>query len=98
MAEHVPASRKLGEERARELILGATKIHIAKGKKIEVFSGGVVTEEIVSKMLGATGNLRAPTIKAGDQLLVGFNEPTCLEVLDQPDLLTGLRSERRKTQ
>jgi len=81
VAEQVPASRKLGEKRARELILGAAKVSVAKGKKLEVFDGGKPTEELMEKMLGATGNLRAPTIVAGDQLLVGFNEATYREVL-----------------
>lgn len=81
MVEQVPASRKLGEERARELIRDAATIHVAKGKKLDVFEGGQAAEEFVSKLLGATGNLRAPTIVAGDQLLVGFNEATYREVL-----------------
>ena len=74
VAETVPASRKLGEERARELIKRARTIHVAKGKKVDVFDGGRATPEIVKAMLGSTGNLRAPTIVFGDQLLVGFNE------------------------
>jgi hypothetical protein len=32
-------------------------------------------------MLGATGNLRAPTIKVGSTLLVGFNEDVYSQVL-----------------
>lgn len=47
---------------------------IAKGKKVDRFDGGAPRPEIVAKMLGATGNLRAPTIVVGDTLLVGFNE------------------------
>ncbi len=78
--ETVPASRKLGEEKARDLILAAKKITIAKGKKVDVFDGGVASEEIVSKMLGSTGNLRAPTIVVGDRLVVGFNEDAYGEV------------------
>jgi hypothetical protein len=31
-------------------------------------------------MVGSTGNLRAPTIKFGDTLLVGFNEERYGEV------------------
>jgi hypothetical protein len=31
-------------------------------------------------MLGATGNLRAPTIRVGNKLLVGFNEEVYGEV------------------
>jgi arsenate reductase-like glutaredoxin family protein len=54
---------------------------VAKGRKLEVLTGGEVSQETVAKLLGATGNLRAPTIKTGDQLLVGFNEETYSEVL-----------------
>lgn len=79
--EKVSASRRLGEERARELILGAAKVFVAKGKKLEVFEGGTAGEDVVGRLLGATGNLRAPTIKAGEQLLVGFNEEVYREVL-----------------
>jgi arsenate reductase-like glutaredoxin family protein len=46
-----------------------------------VLPGGEVSQEIVAKLLGTTGNLRAPTIKTGTQLLVGFNEETYSKVL-----------------
>jgi arsenate reductase-like glutaredoxin family protein len=81
IVEQVPASRKLGEETARELAAGAAAIHIAKGRKLEVFDPGAATAEVVGKMLGSTGNLRAPTVVAGDQLLVGFNEDTYRRIL-----------------
>lgn len=80
-AELVPASRKLGAVEARRLIRDAKKVWIAKGKKVEAFAGGSATDEIVGKMLGSTGNLRAPTIRAGERLLVGFNEDTYRDVL-----------------
>lgn len=78
--EQVSASQKLGADEARELIRGASKIYIAKGKTLEEFPGGNVSQEVVDKMLGATGNLRAPTIKVGKTLLVGFNEETYRKV------------------
>lgn len=78
--EQVPASRKLGADEARELIRGASKIYIAKGKSLQEFPGGKASKEIVEKMLGATGNLRSPTIKVGKTLLVGFNEETYAKV------------------
>jgi len=66
---------------ARELIREAKKIYIAKGKKLEEFEGGSAKKEIVEKMLGSTGNLRAPTVKVGSTLLVGFNEETYSKTL-----------------
>ncbi len=72
--EKVSASAKLGATEARKLIRDAGAIYIAKGKKLDQFAGGKATKEILEKMLGATGNLRAPTVRAGKKLLVGFNE------------------------
>ena len=72
--EKVSASQKLGEPEAKDLIRGASRIYVAKGKKLDEFAGGTAKKEIVEKMLGSTGNLRAPTIRVGKKLLVGFNE------------------------
>jgi len=48
---------------------------VAKGKKVSEFKpGGKASSEIVDAMLGPTGNLRAPTIRRGKTLLVGFND------------------------
>lgn len=48
---------------------------VAKGKKVQTFKGGKnAPVEAVDAMLGATGNLRSPTIVVGKTLLVGFNE------------------------
>ena len=45
-----------------------------KGKGVLEFKGGPkLSQECVDAMLGATGNLRAPLIKVGKLLLVGFN-------------------------
>lgn len=80
-AEKVSASQKLGEADAKRLAKAAKTIHIAKGKKLDTFDGGSAKKDIVEKMLGATGNLRAPTIRVGTTLLVGFNEDVYAEVL-----------------
>jgi arsenate reductase-like glutaredoxin family protein len=81
IAEQIPASRKLGEDTARELIAAADAIYIAKGKKVDAFTREDTADDIVVKMLGSTGSLRAPTIVVGPKLLVGFNEETYQEVL-----------------
>lgn len=79
--ETVSAGKKLGEAEARKLIRDAKKIYIAKGKKLDEFDGGRATKDIVEKMLGSTGNLRAPTIKASKNLVVGFNAELYEKVL-----------------
>ncbi len=81
VTEQVSASKKLGAPQAEKLVAAVAKIYIAKGKKLDVFEGEAASDEIVTKMLGSTGNLRAPTIKVGDQLLVGFNEEIYREIL-----------------
>ena len=74
MKEVVPASRKLARKDAAELAKGASKVIVAKGKKISEFAGGKAGKDLVEAMLGPTGNLRAPTIRKGKTVLVGFNE------------------------
>ena len=49
---------------------------IAKGKKVVEFdlkADPPNERTLLKHMLGPTGNLRAPTIRYGDTLLVGFN-------------------------
>ena len=79
--EVVSASRKLGRREAAELIRSASKVIVAKGKKVSSFPGGKATEEKVAALLGPTGNLRAPTIRVGKTLLVGFDLPSFKETL-----------------
>lgn len=75
IVETVPASRKLQADDARKLLEDASKLIAMKGKKVSEFEGGKKTDdEAVAAMLGPTGNLRAPTIRVGKTLLVGFND------------------------
>jgi len=78
----VPASRKLGRTDAEALARSARKLIVSKGKKIREFEAGkAVSDEAITAMLGPTGNLRAPTVRSGNTLLVGFNEERYEEVL-----------------
>ena len=48
---------------------------VMKGKKVTKFDvGDKTTDEAVTAMLGNTGNMRAPLIRTGNLVLVGFNE------------------------
>lgn len=70
---------KLGGSEALELVRAATKVLIAKGKKVVEFDMKKAPpgmDELLKHMLGPTGNLRAPTIRAGRTVLVGFDEAT----------------------
>jgi len=73
--EQVPASKKLQASDAKELLKAASKLVVAKGKKVTEFKGADARgKEAVAAMLGPTGNMRAPTLKVGKTLLVGFND------------------------
>ena len=69
------ASRKLGRKDAAEIAKQATLVIVAKGKKVSEFKpAGKASKELVEAMLGPTGNLRAPTLRSGKTVVVGFNE------------------------
>jgi hypothetical protein len=73
--ETVPASRKLQADDAKKLLKGASRLVVAKGKKVSEFEiGSRIPAETVAAMLGPTGNLRAPTAIVGKTVLVGFND------------------------
>lgn len=63
-----------GDE-AWDLVKGADKIHIASGKKILLFTPDAENKQVImTKMLGRTGNLRAPAIRKENTFFIGFNE------------------------
>ena len=77
----VPASRKLGRKDASALVKAASRVIVAKGKKVSEWKpAGKANAEIVSALLGPTGNLRAPAIRRGKTLIVGYNEDVFQEV------------------
>jgi arsenate reductase-like glutaredoxin family protein len=79
--EVVKASRKLGRADAKALIESSSRIIVAKGKNVRRFPGGKATDEVLTALLGPTGNLRAPTVLVGRTLLVGFDESAFDEIL-----------------
>ena len=82
MSERVSAGKKLGREDAKEILARAKTLHVAKGSKWRSFSGAELTaDETVDVMLGPTGNLRAPTVRVGGTLVVGFHDEPYGKVL-----------------
>lgn len=80
--EEVPASRKLSAKEAREIAKASSKVYVAKGKKLDVFEmKNAKISEVTEKMLGPTGNLRAPTLRIGKVTVVGFNDEAYQAVL-----------------
>lgn len=73
---------KLGRADAIKLASSASTVVVARGKKVVTFSmkkDPPAEATLLSHMLGPTGNLRAPTIRKGKTLLVGFHEATYAE-------------------
>ncbi len=66
---------KIAGDDAWNLLQSASEIVIGRGKKFSVFDpAGDDQEAILKQALGRTGNLRAPTLKLGKKLIIGFSE------------------------
>jgi len=80
--ETVSASKKLGKREAAAMIKTASRLVVAKGKKSSEFKAGELnSSEALAAMLGPTGNLRAPTLRVGKTVVVGFNDEVYRESL-----------------
>jgi len=74
-AETVSASKKLARKDAEQIAKHASRVIVAKGKQVEEFeTAGKAQKAAVEAMLGPTGNLRAPLVRVGKTVLVGFND------------------------
>lgn len=61
-------------EDAWKLVQTAEKIVVASGQKtLEYDPGSADKEEVLKKITGRTGNLRAPTLRIDNVYYVGFN-------------------------
>ena len=77
MQETVSANKKLGRAEALAMARQAERLIAAKGKKVSTValaSGAPSDDELAKLMLGPTGNMRAPTMRVGQTLLVGYHD------------------------
>ena len=66
---------KIEGDNAWNLLSSAREVVVGRGKKFTVFRPATDDQQTILKQtLGRTGNLRAPTLKIGDRLIVGFSE------------------------
>lgn len=79
----VDAKKKvLGSSDALAMLKGIEQLYVAKGKKVvHLDLRKSKAEEAVPLMLGPTGNVRAPLLRKGKVLLVGFEEEMYRETL-----------------
>ena len=83
MRETVPASRKLGRPEALAMARAAQQLIAAKGKKvtrIDLRTAPPADDVLAALLLGPTGNLRAPVMRVGQTMLVGYNDDVFTEV------------------
>ena len=73
----------LKRDDALALVKKVSKIYVAKGKKVVYFDlkkEKPSDDELAKVLLGPTGNLRAPALRRGKTLVVGFDEETYKKV------------------
>lgn len=69
---------------ALQLVANVDEIYAAKGKKVtyvDLRQEKPKSQELAALLLGPTGNLRAPTLRSGRTLIVGFHEDTYKKIL-----------------
>ena len=69
---------------ALDVLDGVDDLYVAKGKKIEHVDLKKARPDratLLGLLLGPTGNLRAPTVRRGRTLIVGFEEDTYKKLL-----------------
>jgi arsenate reductase-like glutaredoxin family protein len=75
---------KLGKREVAAILRSTGKIHAMKGTKLVSFDlkrDPPVEKELYEALLGPTGSLRAPAIRTGKTLIVGFNEDSWKKLL-----------------
>ncbi len=85
-AEVVDATRKrIGRAEALALARTADRVVAGRGKKVVVFDmkEAPPDDALAAVLLGPSGNLKAPTLRVGRTLLVGFSEAAYREVFGE---------------
>lgn len=76
--------RTIKGDQALGVLAGVDQLYAAKGKRVvhvDLRKSRPDRAALLALLLGPTGNLRAPTLRMGRTLLVGFDESTYRQVL-----------------
>ena len=77
IVEQVNAGKqKYGPEEALQMVREAQKVWVAKGKKLLEFDmqrAPPSDDELLKAIIGPSGNLRAPVIRRGKKMFIGFH-------------------------
>jgi arsenate reductase-like glutaredoxin family protein len=71
-------------EAALGVLKDVDELYVAKGKRVvhvDLRRDKPPRAELLALLLGPTGNLRAPTLRKGRTLIVGFDDATYADVL-----------------
>jgi arsenate reductase-like glutaredoxin family protein len=75
---------RFDRDAALRLVREATEIWVAKGKRVvhvDLREALPTDDELAALVLGPSGNLRAPVVRHGSKMLIGFDPEACAEVL-----------------
>ena len=78
------SKEKRGRVEALALAKSVAKVVVGRGKKVITFDMAKDPpddDKLASVLLGPTGNLKAPTFRKGNTLVVGFSEEAYKQVL-----------------
>jgi hypothetical protein len=78
--------RRRGRDEALRLARSVGRVVTGRGKKVVVFdmkADPPDDDTLAAHLLGPTGNLKAPTLRRGDTLLVGFSDEAYRQVLGE---------------
>lgn len=86
VTETVSSTKKLGRDAAFTMVRQVQRLVAAKGKKVTAVDLAADTpsdEDLAKLMLGPTGNLRAPTMRVGQTMVVGYNDQMFRDALGE---------------
>ena len=64
----------IGPDQVWDFLKQASTVHVASGQKTLIFKPDSASkDELISKATGRTGNLRAPALRIGNDLYIGYN-------------------------
>jgi arsenate reductase-like glutaredoxin family protein len=84
-AEQVSAVHKFGPTEALRMARAAGRVVAVRGRSVVTFDmkkDPPDDDALLSKLIGPTGNLRAPVLRVGTTLVVGFSEEAYADALE----------------
>jgi len=82
--EERSARQAMSEAEVLDLIAGVDEVWIARGRKVEKVAAQAARPD---DLRGPTGNFRAPMLRRGRRLLVGFHAASVEELVDSNAVL-----------